>query len=346
MQPEKDWLISSISIFPYKSMTIPAFYFDGKTSRRHVVTLSVQDKTAYVTGEIQRNASLAELRVSERFRNAPRKVTFPDGAYLEILDNDAFNALLRLTGHYDSIVVKLQHSWRGTLAAGLIVCAILVFGFRYGVPAFATAIAKVLPERATHVIGREALSFLEQRILQPTQLPAQRQKEIADRFAAMVSPHSDPPKYELIFRRSRIGPNALALPSGQIVLTDELVKLADDDDALMGVLSHELGHLHERHLMRRILQGSITGAVASVLFGDISSVVANIPTVMLDLKYSREAEQEADDYAAAMLKANGVSTSALIRMFEKLTLNTSAPPPYLSGHPSTAERIKRLRERQ
>lgn len=284
--------------------------------------------------------------MSERLRNAPRKVTFPDGAYLEILDNHAFNTLLDMTGHRDSVVVRVQQSWRGTLGSALLLCAILVLGFRYGVPATANALAKALPEKAAHLIGREALDFLDDRILQPTQLDPQRQKDIAERFKAMMPPHGSRPHYELVFRKSRIGPNAFALPSGEIVLTDELVKLTDNNDALMGILSHELGHLHERHLMRRILQGSITGAVATALFGDISSVVANIPTVMLDLKYSREAEREADDYAAAMLKTNGIPISSFIQVFEKLDQKSGTTLPYLSSHPSTSERITRLRNMQ
>lgn len=327
-------------------MSIPAFYFDGKTSRRASVSLTVRAGAAFISGDVQRDCRLAELRVSERFRHASRKVTFSDGAYLEILDNRAFNALLDATGHRDSLVVRMQQSWRGALSAFAILAAILVLGFRYGVPVTADSLAKAMPEKATHRIGREALDFLDHRLLQPTQLSVQRQKDITARFKAMVPPRDGAPRYEIIFRKSRIGPNAFALPSGQIVLTDELVKLADSDDAVMGVLSHELGHLHERHLMRRILQGSITGAVATVLFGDVSSVVANLPTLMLELKYSRDAEREADDYATAMLKANGISMSPLAQMLEKLEEKSAAPVPYLSSHPAAAERIARIRNAQ
>jgi len=101
--------------------------------------------------------------------------------------------------------------------------------------------------------------------------------------------------------------------------------------------------LHERHLTRRILQSSAIGAVATVMYGDVSSVVANIPTLMLDLKYSRDAETEADDFAITMLKQNGISRSALIRTFEKLDKDSSNRAPYLSSHPPTSDRIERIR---
>jgi predicted Zn-dependent protease len=95
--------------------------------------------------------------------------------------------------------------------------------------------------------------------------------------------------------------------------------------------------------MRRVIQSSAIAAFATLLFGDVSAIVANIPTLMLDLKYSRDAEREADDYAIAMLKANGMSLSSLVQGFEKLEDKADGITPYLSSHPPTAERIERIR---
>lgn len=324
-------------------MSIPAFYFDGKTSRRRAVSLTVDAGMAIVAGEAERQCPLADLRVSERLKNAPRKVTFPDGAYLEILDNEEFNALLESTGHQDSVVVKLQQSGRYSLLACAATVAVLVFGYLYGLPVLADVVAKALPANVERAIGQESLSFLDSRMFKPSELPQKRQQEIIERFAALTPPVADAPHYEIVFRKSLIGPNAFALPSGHIILTDEIVELLESEDALLGVLSHELGHLHERHLMRRIIQSSAVGATATVLFGDVSSVVANIPTLMLDLRYSRDAESEADDYAVAMLKANGINPGALADAFESLGKETVEPPPYFSSHPPATERIERIR---
>lgn len=324
-------------------MDIRAWYFDGRTSRRHAVTLAVNDGVAMVAGEAQRHCPLSELHVSERLRNAARKVTFPDGAYLEILDNAAFNDLLISTGHQEPPVVRLQQSPRASLVACAITVLVLVLGYLYGIPVAAKWAAQALPQQVEHSIGRETLHFLDDGILAPTQLPVERRDAIVHRFRALTPPFPDAPQYEIIFRKSKIGPNAFALPSGHIVLTDEIVELTDDEDALMGILSHELGHLHERHLMRRLIQSSVIGAAATVLFGDVSAIAANIPTVMLDLGYSRDAEREADDYAVAMLKENGIKPSSLARMFELLNERGMQAPPYLATHPPTAERITRIR---
>lgn len=322
-------------------MRIPALYFDGVSSRCHRVELSVQEGIAAISGDVHRQAPLSELRVSERARHAKRKVTFPDGAYLEVLDNTAFAALLAQTGHREPLVVKMQQSWRLTLIALAAVIAVLVLGYLYGLPAASKAIVGVLPEKAERSIGNEALGFLDKHMLAPSVLPMERQQAIAARFGALAAPPGTP-HYELIFRKSRVGPNAFALPSGHIILTDDIVKLAADDDAVMGILAHELGHLHERHLLRRLIESSAIGIVATALSGDVSSVIANIPTLMLDMKYSRDAEREADDYAMAMLRANGIAVSKLAQVFEKLGEQAVDPLPYFSSHPATSERIARI----
>lgn len=249
--------------------------------------------------------------------------------------------MLAETGYQDSLVVSLQQSWHGTLIACVATIAILVLGYLYGLPAASEVLAKALPEQAERVIGRETLGFLDQKIFAPSQLPEDRRSAIVARFRALTPPWQGVPEYEIVFRKSRIGPNAFALPSGQIILTDEIVKLVESDDAVIGILAHELGHLHERHMMRRIIQSSAIGAAALTLSGDVSSIVAGIPTIMLDLKYSRDAEREADDYAVAMLKANGISLSNLTLLFEKIGAE-SEDAAYISSHPPASERVERI----
>lgn len=74
-------------------------------------------------------------------------------------------------------------------------------------------------------------------------------------------------------------------------------------------------------------------------------MIANIPTVLLDMKYSRDVEREADDYAVELFKANGISRKKLAYVFEKLGEKEAAGggvPPYLSSHPASAERVERI----
>jgi Zn-dependent protease with chaperone function len=325
-------------------MAVSGLYFDGRTSRPHHVQLSVEAGIAHLSGELARSCPLAELHVSEPARHVARKVTFPDEAYFEVQDAAAFDALLQETGYRDSSVVRMQRSLRGILFGVAATVVVLVLGYLYVLPFAADTIARHFPAGVERAISKGTLQFLDKHMLAPSNLPAARQEAIVEEFRSLKPPQADAPSYEIVFRSSRIGPNAFALPSGQIVLTDELVKLMDDDE-IMSVLAHELGHLHERHLMRRLVQSSAIGAVVTLLFGDVSAVVANIPTVLLDMKYSRDAERDADDYAIAMMKANGIPLSHMADAFEQLKRKEGqAPSPYLSTHPPTAERIAHIRQ--
>lgn len=326
--------------------TVPASYYDGKTSRRHAVGLAVRDGVAYIEGEAERHCALAQLHVSERSAHAARKVTFPDGAYLEVEDHAAFALLLQRTGHRDSWVVRLQQSWRGALSAVAATAAVLLVAYIYVLPAAADGVARALPESAERRLGDGLLELLDRQIFRPTALPAERRAALDAAFARLAPPQSGAPRHRIVFRQSRIGPNAFALPSGDIVMTDQMVALLPDDAAVMGVLAHELGHLHERHLTRRLIQSSALAAIGAALFGDVSAVVAGLPALMADLKFSRDAEREADDYAIAMLQHNDIPLEHLVQVFSAMAKLDQDPAPYLSSHPVSAERIERVRAAQ
>jgi Zn-dependent protease with chaperone function len=326
---------------------VDASYFDGRTSRLYRVTLQVQDGVAQVRGEFERDAPLGELRVSERSRHALRKVTFPDGAYLEVRDLAGMAALLHRTGHADSWVVRIQQSWRGALAAAAGTVAVLGLGYVYGLPVAADWLARAMPPSMEQQLGQGVLALLDKRVFEPSRFSDQRMDALSARFRQLQPPDGATTQWRLVFRKSRFGPNAFALPSGDIVLTDEMVRLLDDEDAVMGVLAHELGHLHQHHMMRRVIQGAVVTAGAAVLFGDVSSLLSTAPTAMLDMKYSRDAERDADMYAIAMLQRNGIPLDHLLLVFERLKKvekeHGAEMAAYLSSHPASEERIAYVR---
>ena len=152
-----------------------------------------------------------------------------------------------------------------------------------------------------------------------------------------------------------MGPNAFALPGGTIVVTDELVELLDGhEDAVLGVMAHELGHVEARHGMRLFVQTSVLGVLAGWLLGDFSGVVAAAPVMLGQAAYSRDAEREADATSVRVLKASNISPLVMVTFFEKLAARPAAEPASeatprwmglaIASHPDDIERIQFFRD--
>ncbi len=335
-------------------LVMQASYFDGKSATRHAVTLTVHGDRARVEGDgIARDEPLASLRVSEPMGSAPRLITFPDGAICEVSDHAALNELLTQTGYREKAVVRWQQSGAWVLAMLAFSVLLIWIGYRYGLPAFAAVVARHLPEKSIAQLGKHVLEALDESIFKPSELPSDRQRQLIAGFEKLVPADGKKVDHTILFRNSpRIGANAFALPSGDIVMTDELVALAKDDKEIFAVLAHELGHLEKRHSLRQLLQSTVVGLVISWYVGDISSILASAPAAILEARYSRDFEREADAYGAALLKHNNISPGYLANMLERLekshaseaAANDADGNDYFSTHPGARERVRVLRE--
>lgn len=328
---------------------VAATYYDGRSARAHPVTLTLAGDHLAVTGtDIHRHEPLAGLHVSEPMGAAPRLVKFADGGHCEVHDHAGFAALLAEGGHRDSRVVRWQQRWGWALLALLITVASVAAGYRWGLPAFSTWLAFKVPDTLVAQLGGSTLDLLDESVFTPSALPVSRQEALNARFAALASGPARP-AYQVLYRDGGgLGANAFALPDGRIVVTDRLVGLAEDDEEILAVLAHELGHVEHRHGLRMLIQSSIVGLVVAWYVGDIGSLAAGLPTLVLEAGYSREHEREADRYAAVLLTRHGLSPSHLADMLAKLEADhggggASRATAYLASHPATQERIDALR---
>ena len=350
--------------------TTTAGYFDGQNARRHAVRVTVRQDGVQISGdEIARELTWQKCSISERSRHGPRLLSLPDGAYCEIDDNHAFSEALRtVAGHSDGWVVRLQQNLTAVLGTVAACVFALVAGYLWGLPWLADHASRHVPREAVVMMSEQAMKTLAELGMGESQLPAERQAALNDGLRRIAPP--DLPGANLHFRRGgRFGANAFALPSGDIVITDELVELAGDrDDWIVAVMAHELGHVAHRHGLRNVLQTTIVGSLATLYVGDVSVLLSTALTAGLSLRYSREFEDDADAYAARLLRAKGHSPVLLAEMLERLEADhrgTSAARPadasdgtsrsdqadveesdgfdLLSTHPGTAYRAARLR---
>lgn len=337
------------------ALAFPGVRFDGRTALAQAVEVCIDGATLAVVaqgGIALERARVATLEVSERFVGAPRIVGLKRGVTLEIPDPDgAFDRALAAAGVAATPVQRLQRHWPAAVAALAGLVAMLAWAYVVGVPAAADWLAPRLPDGLEARIGEEVLTHLDTRGFAASTLPEERRAAISRRFAAMAAAAAPQTGYRLLFRHvdGKQGINAMAMPGGTIVLLDGLVEIVRDDDALMGVLAHELGHVAHRHPLRGVLQAVGVGGLAGLVWGDFSGVIANVPLALGIMRYSRGFEREADDFAIAVLVANGVSTHPFADFFRTLAEQNGArrkanAPAFLSTHPPSEDRRAYLRQ--
>ena len=299
---------------------------------------------------------------------------------LQVDDVAGWQAALAQAGHRPSLAERMQTQWKVLLAVLLLAGAGVWAFYRWGTPWAATQITRHVPLRWEQALTAQALQELDGSHLKPSKLPPQRQAELRagfDRLAALVGPglqrypgYRPPLKLEF---RSGMPPNAFALPGGTIVMTDAMVEQAraipgTGDDALWGVLAHEIGHVQHRHTTRMVVEQGVLNIGLGLALGDVSTLVSTGASLLTGLAYRRGHETESDCYAIAMMKKAGLPTAPMAdlllgierQMAEKMRPGgdrpgASAPaepskpaarerePDWFSTHPDTAGRAKALR---
>ena len=302
--------------------TLAASYFDGRVARAQPVTLQLQGKALHITGAaIDRLVPFNDVQWPERTRHGVRIAHFNDGGSVQCADADLWDAWRRDSGASESLVVKAQQSWRWVAACGVLLVAVLAGLQQWGLPVAARAIVAVTPLSVDEALGETSLSVIDGRLMQPSKLPQAEQDRLQAAFIQAVAalPPGSVPKWRLLFRKSRLGPNAFALPGGTMVMTDEMVKLVGGDEkVIVAVLAHELGHVRQRHGLRLLVQATALSGLAALVVGDFSTVLAGAPVLLGQASYSRDAEREADEEAVRILRAARISPAVMVTMFEKI----------------------------
>jgi predicted Zn-dependent protease len=150
-------------------------------------------------------------------------------------------------------------------------------------------------------------------------------------------------------------PNAFALPGGFIFITRGLMELMDSEAELASVLGHEIGHVTARHSVTQISRQQLAGlglGLGGILVPELQRVEQALGAglQLLLLKYSRDAERQADELAFNYARAEGYDASQFADVFAALERvgdreSQSALPSWLATHPAPAERIQAAKRR-
>lgn len=175
--------------------------------------------------------------------------------------------------------------------------------------------------------------------------------DIVDRLARTMPPQPFPFTVSVI-RHNAV--NAFACPGGYIFVHTGLILAMENESEVAGVIAHEMAHVTQRHIARRIENSqwisilSLIGALAGAFLGGEGGGAALMGSMAAGqaamLNYSRQDEREADQVGMNYLTKAGYTPQGMVGAFEILSrkqwLMGSSIPAYLSTHPGLAERVR------
>jgi Zn-dependent protease with chaperone function len=361
---------------------LPADWFDGRSSRPRPVQVHLVPGRGGPSlhlrpaggGELLLQRGPGDVTWPERFsrRRPPARVLVDLGEHgsLELRDAAAWHDALAAAGARAGLAERMQTRWPVFLGVVLVAVAGAWAFWRFATPWTAAQLSARVPLAWELRLSAGALQDLDGGMLRPSRLPAVRQAALRARFDALAAGIDAPlrrypgyaPALRLEFRRG-LGANAFALPGGTIVVTDGLVELAArrglPDEAVAGVLAHEIGHVLHRHTTRMVVEQGVLNVGMGLALGDVSWVFSSGATLLTGLAYRRGHEAEADCFAVRLLQRAQVPTAPmadlLLALGEEDDPATAQAPAdgasprsagwatLLATHPDTPERAQRLR---
>lgn len=148
--------------------------------------------------------------------------------------------------------------------------------------------------------------------------------------------------------------NAFATPGGYVYVNRGLINMVGKESELASVIGHEIGHVNARHIasiieksqkvgiatLAAILAGAFLGGGGDLTAAAVTFSLATATT--LNLKYSREHEEEADRLGMSYLVGAGYDGKAMLDFMKKMRkyeFYSNNIPSYFLTHPGTDERI-------
>ncbi len=332
-----------------------AIYFDGRTSARHDVWVTLAPGGLQIAG---RDGSLLAQWPYDEIEDlsAPNKVLRlgrRGSAVLERLEifDPAFAAQIDLRAEYVDRSGARQRRQRFSVVGWTVTATLSLLAVAYfGVPAIADRLAPLVPLAAERKLG-DAVDAKVRGMLDRKHAGAAfecghaaREKPGVEALDKMMKRLSDTaslrlPLTAVVLRRPEA--NAIALPGARIYVFEGLIAKADNPDELAGVIAHEIGHVAHRDGTRAVLQAGGLSLMFGMLLGDFvggGAVVIAARTV-LQSSYSRRVEMAADDYGARLMNKAGGNARALAVILGKIGGATEPGMDILLDHPQTKARI-------
>ncbi|MBM3811742.1 MAG: hypothetical protein FJW20_08910 [Acidimicrobiia bacterium] len=203
-------------------------------------------------------------------------------------------------------------------------------------------------------MGKEYAAQIEKQVpvVRNSELDAYLQR-IGQKLASRPEADSYPYTFKLVNDKSI---NAFALPGGPTYVHTGLIAAAENEDQLAGVMAHEIAHVALRHGTNQAskaqlisLPAMLAGALAGgdSITGMLAQIGIGLGANSVLMKFSRNAERDADLLGARIMNGAGYNPIEMARFFEKLEAEAgkgSAIGQFFSDHPNPGNRVKSVQD--
>ena len=339
-------------------MELVARYHDGLVAAVRDVICRLEpagSAASLVITDLESRAEIDRWNAAEVFPLHARKYELrvgvagkPYGARLTFNGFDQFraaSAMLPALAHKHRIERGKQFRAMGLATAALVS---VVVAYIFGVPLLASNIVEVVPHEWEERLGETVVTQIEAALKPEAGFevcdpdPQSLANRAIARFAAKAVEGTGTPFVpDIKVIRTSI-PNAFALPGGHSFYFSALLEQTETPDEFAGVMAHELGHVVHRHGMEQLISTSATGLLIGFILGDMTglSVAGGLGAALIDSRFSRDAEREADAFAADVAKRMAFQPTALANLLERVSGDDQMTRALalLSTHPLTSER--------
>ncbi|HET7887980.1 MAG TPA: M48 family metallopeptidase [Bradyrhizobium sp.] len=336
----------SADVSPPPPQAGASIFYDGTSSRRHSVELALNERleilengialAAWPYSDIRRaDSAVGILRLSCQ--------SAPPLARLEIRDSALGAILLSRCPQLEAHAAG-RHSITPIVGWSLAATVSIVAVIWFALPLVADRLAPLVPPALERRIGDAS----EKQIATIFGSKTCNDAAGSAAFAKLIRQLSTAAGFSSPIRAAVLNtpvPNAFALPGGKVYLFSGLLSRSDDPDEIAGVLAHELGHVVHRDNTRNMIYSGGTSFLIGLLFGDVTGSGALIfaSRSLVTASYSREAEQNADDFSISVMHKLGRPTKPMGDLIFRITGNEGDKTvSFLANHPLTEDRLKHL----
>jgi len=230
----------------------------------------------------------------------------------------------------------------------------------FDVGAHASKAVESLSEEQEYYLGRGVSAMILSRYQPSRSLKLQQYLNKVGKSVAVYSDRSETfgGYHFLVLDTPEI--NAVSAPGGFVFITTGFLKLIPNEDALAGVLAHEVAHIVKGHGLKAISRSNLNSALLLIgkeaasgsadatiqlLTATFERSISDVFETLMNNGYSRSQEYEADEYAADLLSKAGYSPASMLQTLDILDKNTQDNSQgWYKTHPDPAKRISELKD--